>query len=110
LTKSVALHGSLDGHRVRCNSVHPGIIATRMIESINTQLSALNKVDPDEAKRASFARIPFGEPGRPEDVAELIVFLASDESRYVTGSEFGIDGGWRLMGRPRSVAPAATKQ
>ena len=110
LTKSVALHGSLDGHRVRCNSVHPGIIATRMIESINAQLSALNKVDPDEAKRASFARIPFGEPGQPEDVAELIVFLASDESRYVTGSEFGIDGGWRLMGRPRSVAPAAAKQ
>ena len=38
--------------------------------ALPTQLSALNKVDPEEAKRASFARIPFGEPGRPEDVAE----------------------------------------
>jgi 3(or 17)beta-hydroxysteroid dehydrogenase len=108
LTKSIALHGSLDRHRVRCNSVHPGIIATRMIESINAQLSQLNNVAADEAKRASFARIPFGEPGKPEDVAELIVFLVSDESRYITGSEFSIDGGWRLMGRPRPVAPAAT--
>jgi 3(or 17)beta-hydroxysteroid dehydrogenase len=34
-------------------------------------------------------------------VAELILFLASDESRYITGSEFSIDGGWRLMGRPK---------
>jgi 3(or 17)beta-hydroxysteroid dehydrogenase len=106
LTKSVALHGSLDGHRVRCNSVHPGIIATRMIDSINVQLAQLNNMAVDEARRASFARIPFGEPGRPEDVAELILFLASDEARYITGSEFGIDGGWRLMGRPRPAVPA----
>src|SRR5262245_22373553 len=109
LTKSVALHGSLEGHRVRCNSVHPGIIATRMIDSINAQLSQLNSMSVDEAKRASFARIPFGEPGRPEDVAELIVFLASDESRYITGSEFSIDGGWRLMGRPRPLEPRSTQ-
>ncbi len=109
LTKSVALHGSLDGHRVRCNSVHPGIIATRMIDSINTQLAQLNNMAVEEAKRASFARIPFGEPGRPEDVADLILFLASDESRYVSGSEFPVDGGWRLMGRPRPVTPSDGK-
>jgi len=109
LTKSVALHGCLDGHRVRCNSVHPGIIATRMIESINTQLARLNNMAVEETTRASFARIPFGEPGQPEDVAELILFLASDEARYVSGSEFSVDGGWRLMGRPRPVAPADAK-
>jgi 3(or 17)beta-hydroxysteroid dehydrogenase len=101
LTKSVALHGSLDGHRVRCNSVHPGIIATRMIESISAQLAQFNNVAVEAVNQASLARIPFGEAGRPEDVAELILFLASDESRYITGSEFSIDGGWRLMGRPK---------
>ncbi|MBV9236496.1 MAG: SDR family oxidoreductase, partial [Xanthobacteraceae bacterium] len=101
LTKSVALHGSLEGHRVRCNSVHPGIIATRMIESISAQLAQFNNVAVDDVARASMSRIPFGEAGRPEDVAELILFLASDESRYITGSEFSIDGGWRLMGRPK---------
>jgi 3(or 17)beta-hydroxysteroid dehydrogenase len=54
-----------------------------------------------DVERASMSRIPFGEAGRPEDVAELILFLASEESRYITGSEFSIDGGWRLMGRPK---------
>ncbi len=101
LSKSVALHGSLDGHRVRCNSVHPGIIATRMIESIGAQLAQFNNVAVEDVARASMSRIPFGEAGRPDDVAELILFLASDESRYITGSEFSIDGGWRLMGRPK---------
>ena len=101
LTKSVALYGSLDGHRVRCNSVHPGIIATQMVDRIGAQLAKLNNVAVEEAMRASRARIPFGEPGRPEDVADLILFLASDEAQYITGSEFSVDGGWRLMGRPR---------
>jgi 3(or 17)beta-hydroxysteroid dehydrogenase len=104
LTKSVAMHGSLDGHRVRCNSVHPGIIATRMIESISAQLAQFNSVAVEAINQASLARIPFGEPGRPEDVADLILFLASDESRYITGSEFSIDGGWRLMGRPKPAS------
>ncbi len=104
LTKSVALHGSLDGHRVRCNSIHPGIIATRMIDSISAQLAQFNNVAVEAVNQASLARIPFGEAGRPEDVADLILFLASDESRYITGSEFSIDGGWRLMGRPKPAA------
>ncbi len=41
--------------------------------------------------------VPLGELGEPEDVANMILFLASDESRYVTGSEFMIDGGWHLV-------------
>jgi 3(or 17)beta-hydroxysteroid dehydrogenase len=88
LSKSVAMHGSLEGHRVRCNSIHPGIIATRMIESISAQLAQFNNVAVQDVERASMSRIPFGEAGRPEDVAELILFLASEESRYITGSVF----------------------
>jgi 3(or 17)beta-hydroxysteroid dehydrogenase len=110
LTKSVALHGALDGNRIRCNSVHPGIIATRMIESINTQIAQFNNMAVADTARASVARIPFGEAGRPEDVADLILFLASDESRYITGTEFAVDGGFRLMGRPKpAVAGGAPR-
>lgn len=99
LTKSVALFGSQGGYRIRCNSVHPGIIATRMIESISSQTADRRGIGVAAARDATLARVPFGEAGRAEDVAELILFLASDESRYATGSEFSVDGGWRLMGQ-----------
>jgi 3(or 17)beta-hydroxysteroid dehydrogenase len=105
LTKSVALHGALDGNRIRCNSVHPGIIATRMIDSINAYAARASNSSVEDVTRALVSRIPFGEPGQPEEVASLILFLASDESQYVTGSEFSVDGGYRLMGRPRPAPP-----
>jgi 3(or 17)beta-hydroxysteroid dehydrogenase len=105
LTKSVALHGALDGNRIRCNSVHPGIIATRMIDSINAYAARASNSSIEDVTRALVGRIPLGEAGQPEEVASLILFLASDESQYVTGSEFPVDGGYRLMGRPRA-APA----
>jgi 3(or 17)beta-hydroxysteroid dehydrogenase len=109
-TKSVALHGALDGNRIRCNSVHPGIIATRMIESINAQIARSSNSSFEDVTRAIVSRIPFGEAGRPEEVADLILFLASDESRYITGSEFSVDGGYRLMGRPRAApSPQASR-
>jgi 3(or 17)beta-hydroxysteroid dehydrogenase len=107
LTKSVAYHGTAEGNRIRCNSVHPGIIATRMIDSINAQIARSSNRSVEEVSQAIVSRIPFGEAGRPEEVADLILFLASDESRYVTGSEFPVDGGYRLMGRPR---PTPTPQ
>jgi len=97
LTKSVALHGSRDGRRVRCNSVHPGIIRTRMINNIYKEFGRLFNVSAEEAEKNSLRAIPFGEVGQPEDVANLILFLASDESRYITGSEFQVDGGWHLV-------------
>ena len=108
LTKSVAYHGAAEGHRVRCNSVHPGIIATRMIDSINAQIARSSNRSIEEVGQAIVARIPFGEAGRPEEVADLILFLASDEAQYITGSEFSVDGGYRLMGRPRAPAPQAS--
>ena len=97
LTKSVALHGSLEGHRIRCNSVHPGMIATRMLESITAQLGQRNVASAGDAAAQSVQRMPLGGAGRPEDVANLIVFLASEEASYITGAEFSVDGGWRLL-------------
>jgi 3alpha(or 20beta)-hydroxysteroid dehydrogenase len=75
LTKSVAVE--LAPHGVRVNSLHPGLIRTPISEGI-----------PDD-----MIPIPLGRPGQPEDVASFVVFLASDESSYATGSEFVIDGG-----------------
>ena len=75
LTKSVAVE--LAPHGIRVNSLHPGLIRTPITEGI-----------PDD-----MVPIPLGRPGRPEDVASFVVFLASDESSFATGTEFVIDGG-----------------
>ena len=85
-TKTVAIHCARRGYKVRCNSVHPGIIMTPMGEALFKS---------DEAKRRSLERIPIGEFGAPEDIAAGILYLISDESRYVTGAELVIDGGMK---------------
>lgn len=96
LTKSVALYGSQDSKRIRCNSVHPGMIATRMLDNIAAQLKQRGPAE-GEAAQQSLQRMPLGGPGRPEDVAQLICFLVSDDASYITGAEFSVDGGWQLL-------------
>ncbi len=71
---------------VRVNSVHPGIIETAMLETFDGISDALR-----EGLRQ---RIPLGRTAAAVEVARLVVFLASDESSYSTGSEFVVDGGW----------------
>lgn len=95
LTKSVALEGSQGGAKVRCNSVHPGMIATAMLDSIIEQMASRGG-DARAIAEAGVSNIPLGGAGKPEDVAALIAFLASDEASYITGSEYVIDGGWKL--------------
>ncbi|WP_435768563.1 glucose 1-dehydrogenase [Nocardioides sp. SYSU DS0651] len=75
LTKSVAME--LAPHNIRVNSIHPGLIRTPITEGI-----------PDD-----MIPIPLGRVGQPDDVASFVVFLASDESSFATGSEFVMDGG-----------------
>ena len=82
LTKSTAVQYAKDG--IRANSVHPGPIATPMTEA--------GRADPERYKQ-SMARTPLGRYGEPDDVAYGVLFLASDESSYMTGSELVIDGG-----------------
>jgi NAD(P)-dependent dehydrogenase (short-subunit alcohol dehydrogenase family) len=96
-TKSVARYGARDGNRVRCNSVHPGVIRTRMIKNIWAESARLLNRSAEDVEKLSLRMVPFGELGEPEDVAYLILYLASEESRYVTGSEFQVDGGWHLV-------------
>ena len=82
-TKAAAIQYAKDG--IRVNSVHPGPILTPMTEP--------RRSDP-EAARQFVSRVPLGRYGEPQEVAYGVVYLASDESSYVTGSELVIDGGW----------------
>jgi 3(or 17)beta-hydroxysteroid dehydrogenase len=97
LTKSVAAWGSRNGNQIRCNSVHPGLIRTRMLLNIVAQRSPTPNDDGNAAaERLAKATLPLGALGAPDDVAQQILYLASDESSQVTGSEFRVDGGWSL--------------
>ncbi len=84
LTKSCALDGALVN--IRVNSVHPGMIWTAGVPDV---------LGPDaEAKKpAVAARIPWGETGDSKHIADAVVFLCSDEGKYITGVEFNVDGG-----------------
>ncbi|TAM76636.1 glucose 1-dehydrogenase [bacterium] len=89
LTKSAALHCARAGYRIRVNSVHPGYIVTPMVEHYLSVQS-----DPVAARKAIEALHPVGHLGEADDVAYGVLYLASDESRFVTGSELVIDGGY----------------
>ena len=81
MTKSIALHCQMNKYRIRCNSVHPGAIDTPMLGAVNDLFGM---------KMADYEAAPSG-LGKPEDVANLVVFLASEESRYINGAEIMID-------------------
>jgi len=97
LTKTVAVFGSREGLKIRANSVHPGVIRTRMLDHIYEQIGQLANISKAQAEEASLKQVPWGEVGEPDDVGYLILYLASDEAKYVTGSEFMVDGGWHLV-------------
>lgn len=110
LTKSVAAWGTRSGHRIRCNSVHPGLVRTRMLSSIvGSRLAAADAQVDDAIARQAHASIPLRDASDPEDVAHLIVYLAADESRHVTGAEFRVDGGWSIAagGWTKRLGPEA---
>lgn len=96
LTKSVALHGSRNHKQIRCNSVHPGLIRTRMLMNLYSEYSRAMGVTVADMEKNSLKAVPLKRVGEPDDVGYLMLYLASDESKYVTGSEFMIDGGWHL--------------
>jgi NAD(P)-dependent dehydrogenase (short-subunit alcohol dehydrogenase family) len=74
------------GYNIRVNSVHPGIIKTDMVAGMMAQDA--------ELKKRMESNHPIGFLGQPMDIAYIVLYLASDESRLATGDEFVIDGGW----------------
>jgi len=89
ITKAVAIDFIREG--IRCNAVCPGIVDS---PSLRERLSRMD--DPEKALDAFAARQPMGQLGMPEDIAPLIVYLVSDESAFVTGCIYSIDGGISL--------------
>lgn len=88
MTKNDALLYAADG--IRVNSIHPGYIWTPMVENHLRSLGG----DLQAAKAGAAAAHPLGRMGEPDDIAWCAVYLASDESRFATGAEFVIDGGY----------------
>lgn len=88
LSKSVALHGARLKPPVRCNSVHPAFIEGPLVDGLIAQVR-----DPASARDRMAAMVPLGRFGTPAEVADLCVYLLSDESAFVTGAELTLDGG-----------------
>lgn len=84
LTKNAAIE--LGQYGIRVNSVHPG--------GMFTEMGGAGAVSEEELNRSTYSRFPIPRVGQPDEVARVIVFLATDEGSYCTGSEFVADGGW----------------
>ncbi|WP_439818080.1 SDR family oxidoreductase [Weissella paramesenteroides] len=84
MSKSAAVDCALKDYDIRINSVHPGYIKTPMVESTPGMVEAMSQR----------SKTPMGHLGEPDDIAYMCVFLASDESKFATGSEFVVDGGY----------------
>ena len=90
-TKSAALHCAAEGYAIRVNSVHPGFIGTAMVSGA---VATMSEEDGNAFQERIVGNIPMGRMGEPRDIANGVLYLASDESSYVTGSELVIDGGY----------------
>ena len=92
-TKSVASHCARKGYGIRCNSIHPGIINTPMGRAAMSSASGDLEFGTERYRKA----VPLKSIGDPDDIAFAALYLASDESRYVTGTEMIIDGGITML-------------
>jgi NAD(P)-dependent dehydrogenase (short-subunit alcohol dehydrogenase family) len=91
VTKSIALHAARKGYDIRANSVHPTFIDTDMVDAV------VGTGDPAAMREKLARQVPLGRIGTTDDVAFAVLYLASDESRFMTGAELKLDGGISAM-------------
>jgi len=91
ISKSIALHCAKTGGKIRCNSVHPVFINTPILDRTKEMFGE------EEALAKLGRQIPLGKVGEPDDIAYAVLYLASDESKLVTGIELKVDGGISAM-------------
>lgn len=96
VTRSVAMHCAQRGYGVRCNSVHPGQVRTPMMNTIIERVGRDSNMGLEAAEAVFLAQIPLGKFQEPEDIAHAVLFLLSDEARFITGSQVVVDGGMTL--------------
>ncbi len=98
ITKHAAVEFATLGYGIRVNSVHPGPIATPMGEQVFETLASDKLLGSEEAaQQLVLALIPMKRLGKPQEVAQVVLFLASDASAYITGTEYVVDGGLTAM-------------
>ncbi len=94
-TKSTAVSFANKGDRIRVNSIHPGVVDTDMGDiAITAQAKRLGVTDTEKIRQLSADRHPVGRIGETSDVANAVLFLASDEATFVTGTSLTVDGGY----------------
>ena len=87
LSKSVAIHCANQKMAIRCNTIHPGVVETEMIQAVIARAP-----DPAAARAQFEAMAPLGRMAQVAEVAKLVAFLASEDAAFISGSEYGIDG------------------
>jgi len=93
LTRSIAQYCAQQKLNVRCNSVHPGMIRTPLLNKAIEEAAQQQSISSDQIAAEYKAGIPLGDFTRPEDIAAAVAFLASDDARHVTGTALIVDGG-----------------
>ena len=91
LSKGIALHCAKQGLDIRSNSIHPTFIDTPILDPLRQRFGK------EEAESKLARQVPLGRIGQPDDIANAVLYLASDESRFMTGAELKLDGGISAM-------------